>query len=52
MTTYAYISSGSELGGLSTTVDSNNVNLILTNLSGSTISALTYDVVATHLTKQ
>ena len=52
MTTYAYISSGSELGGLSTTVDSNNVNLIFTNLSGSTISALTYDVVATHLTKQ
>jgi len=52
MTTYAYISSGSELGGLSTTVDSDNVNLIFTNLSGGTISALTYDVVATHLTKQ
>ena len=52
MTTYAYISSGSELGGLSTTVDGDNINLIFTNLSGAQISALTYDVVATHLANQ
>lgn len=52
MTTYAYISSDTALGNLSTTVDGTNINLIFTNISGGTISALTYDVVATHLAKQ
>ena len=52
MTTYAYVTSDAALGNISTTVDGTNINLIFTNISGSTISALTYDVVATHLAKQ
>jgi len=52
MTTYAYVTSDTALGNISTTVDGTYINLIFTNISGDTISALTYDVVATHLAKQ
>ena len=52
ITTYAYVSSDSALGDISTTVDSDNINIIFTNNSGGTISSFTYDLVATHLAKQ